>query len=56
MVHARVSTALPAPSTDRRSSESGAIDLELGTLLFAAVAGLSGLAYLVHRGFRTNAD
>ena len=48
MTHTRVSTALPAPSTERRSSESGAVDLELGALLFAALAGLSGLAFLVH--------
>lgn len=43
----RVSRALPA-ITERRPSESGAVDLELGALLFAALAGLSGLALLVH--------
>jgi hypothetical protein len=47
MAPIRVSRALPA-ITERLSSESGAVDLELGALLFAALAGLSGLAFLVH--------
>lgn len=48
MVHERIGTA-PAAGVDRaRSADSGSIDLELGALLFAALAGLTGLAYLVH--------
>jgi hypothetical protein len=50
MVHER-NVVPPARGVDLdrvRPGDSGSVDLELGALLFAALAGLSGLAYLVH--------